>query len=129
MEKMEGERKARKDRVERDTHIKGRYWWGKGLGSWEEGTDGWRRGEGTPGRKGCSAQHLVPKLMRGGSWPASQEGIHLHKIPHLHGIPGNLHTDGSLCLLSLTPPPLAEGLGEGAAGVGVMNHHDLGSRK
>ena len=30
-------------------------------------------------------------------------------------------------LLSLTPPPtLANGLGEGAAGVGVMNHHDLG---
>lgn len=69
---------------------------------------------GDPKEKGpLYAQHLVLELMRGGSGPSSQEGIHLHKIPHLHGILGNLHIDGSLC-----PQPDPSQLGQGSAGRG-----------
>lgn len=47
------------------------------LGSWRgrEQMDGGRR-RGDPWEEGVSTQHLVPKLMRGGSWISSQEGIH-----------------------------------------------------
>lgn len=76
--------------------------------------------KGDSREKGLSHQHLVPKLMRGTSWPTSQEGIHLHRIPHLHSIPANVYADGSL-----TPPPtLAEGLGGGGRGRGKLQ--DLG---
>lgn len=80
---------------------------------------------GTLGRKGFSAQHLVPKLMKGGSWPTSQEGIHLHKVPHQHSLPGNLHTDGSLSPPEADPSTLPRGSGRrGKSGRGEP--HDLG---
>lgn len=73
MENGGTERKARKGPGGERYHSKGRYWrrgiWGAG-----EGVNRWlgEGRKGTPGRKGCSAQHLVPELMKGGSWPASQ---------------------------------------------------------
>lgn len=98
--------------MERDTTVRtdiseGGFWGARGgVNRWlGEGM------EGDPGEEGVLyAQHLVPKLMRGGSWPASQEGMHLLKVPLLHGIPGNLHTDGSLCSQS-DPSYLGQGSG------------------
>lgn len=84
-------------------------WGGVCVNRWQgEGREGTPREEGV-----LYAQHLVPELMRGESWPPSQEGIHFLKVPHLHGIPGNLHTDGSLC-----PQSNPSHLGQGSGGMG-----------
>lgn len=89
---------------ERD-HCKNRHWSG-GIWGAGEGVSRWLGGgkRGDPREEG-GAQHLVLEFMRGGSQPSSLEDIHLHKVPHLSGLPGNLHTDGSLCPQPDPPPP------------------------
>ena len=67
------------------------------LGSWrgsEQTAGGGERGD--PREEGVLRPAPGPRVNEGRVLACLPVGHILHKIPHLHGIPGNLHTDGSL---------------------------------